>query len=172
MSRSTVYRRLALVAALVLVAGCASRPKPPPVKRAHSQMAPLVSYALSLRGTPYVWGGESFEEGGFDCSGFVQHVYKRHGIRLPRTARQMADALPPLDDEYRQPGDLVFFDTTGEPYSHVGIYIGHNDFVHSSSAKHGVIVSHLNAPYWEEHFLGTRRPSLMSRWLGSADSDD
>ncbi|MGZ8219559.1 C40 family peptidase [Methylomagnum sp.] len=168
MSRTTAYRRLALAAALVLVAGCASRPKPPPVKR--TQMAPVVNYALSLRGTPYVWGGESFEEGGFDCSGFVQHVYKRHGIRLPRTARQMADALPALADQYRQPGDLVFFNTTGEPYSHVGIYIGHDDFVHSSSAKHGVIVSNLNTPYWVDHFLGTRRPSLMDRWLGSADN--
>lgn len=163
-----VHRVLALALALALFAGCASKPKKPTVAR--RAPAPVVSYALSLQGTPYVWGGESPEKG-FDCSGFVQHVYRRHGIRLPRTARQMADALPSLDRRGRQPGDLVFFNTTGEPYSHVGIYIGNNAFVHSSSAKGGVIVSSLDKPYWWGHFLGIRRPSLLDRWLGWADGE-
>ncbi|CAL1241341.1 C40 family peptidase [Candidatus Methylocalor cossyra] len=155
---------LILASLLALFSGCASRPKPPPARP--SYLSPLVSYALSLRGTPYVWGGASPEEG-FDCSGFVQHVYRRHGIRLPRTAREMAEVLPPLDSRSRRPGDLVFFNTTGEPYSHVGIYIGNDDFVHASSAKGQVIVSRLDKPYWWEHFLGVRRPALLDRWLGA-----
>ncbi len=170
MAYSTAYRLFALVSILIFMAGCASTPKPRPAQRAH--IAPVVNYALSLQGATYVWGGESPAEGGFDCSGFVQYVYGRYGIRLPRTARQMAEALPPLDNRDKRPGDLVFFNTTGEPYSHVGIYIGHNDFVHSSSAKGGVIVSSLDKPYWWEHFLGVRRPSRLDRWLGSADIGD
>jgi cell wall-associated NlpC family hydrolase len=160
-------RCLALLVVLTLFAGCAGKPRKPAMAR-RAPASPVVSYALSLQGTPYVWGGESPEEG-FDCSGFVQHVFQRHGIRLPRTARQMAGALPSLDSRSRQPGDLVFFNTTGEPYSHVGIYIGNNAFVHSSSARGGVIVSSLDKPYWWDHFLGVRRPSLMDRWLGSAE---
>lgn len=168
MAYSTAYRFLGLAFLLALMAGCASTPKPPPAAVGRAHMAPVIDYALSLRGTPYVWGGESMAEGGFDCSGFVQHVYGRHGIRLPRTARQMAEALPSLDHRHKRPGDLLFFNTTGQPYSHVGIYIGHNAFVHSSSAKGGVTVSSLDKPYWWEHFLGIRRPSVLERWLGSA----
>lgn len=162
------HRFLALAVVLILVAGCAGKPKKPAMAR-RAPASPVVSYALSLQGTPYVWGGESPGKG-FDCSGFVQHVFGRHGIRLPRTARQMANALPAQDSRGRQPGDLVFFNTTGEPYSHVGIYIGKNAFVHSSSAKGGVIVSSLDKPYWWEHFLGIRRPGSMGRWLGAADA--
>ena len=156
MPRTLVSRCLLLAALLALMAGCASTPKPRPARPLAG--SPLVDYALSLRGTPYVWGGESMSEGGFDCSGFVQHVYSRYGVRLPRTARDMAQALPPLDGRYRRPGDLVFFNTTGAPYSHVGIYIGNNAFVHSSSSTGGVTVSSLGKPYWWEHFLGIRRP--------------
>jgi cell wall-associated NlpC family hydrolase len=158
-------RRLLLLAlAVVLFAGCAGKPrhkpKPPPAQR--TQVNPVVQYALSFQGTPYVWGAESPEEG-FDCSGFVQFVYGRYGIPLPRTAYQMAMALPAVDSHARRPGDLVFFNTTGKPYSHVGIYIGNNAFVHSSSAKKGVIVSSLDKRYWVEHFLGIRRPNRAYR---------
>jgi cell wall-associated NlpC family hydrolase len=150
-----------LAMALVLLAGCASRPKPP--RQVHA--SPVVSYALSLQGAPYRWGKESPGEG-FDCSGFVRHVFGRYGIRLPRTAHQQASALPAVDSRGRRPGDLVFFNTTGAPYSHVGLYIGHNAFVHASSVKGRVIVSSLDRPYWWEHFLGVRRPGSPERWLG------
>jgi hypothetical protein len=158
--------RLTLIVAILgLIAGCASRPKSP----ISDSVAPVLSDALSLKGTPYVWGGESPDEG-FDCSGFVQYVYGRHGIALPRTARQMAESLTPLSDDNPRPGDLVFFNTTGQPYSHVGIYLGRNSFVHASSAKGGVIVSSLDQPYWTEHFLGHRRPSRMTPSYKAADS--
>ena len=143
-----------LACCLLLLSGCASTPKPPVQPRAAS---PLLGYALSLQGAPYRWGKGTPGEG-FDCSGFVQHVYGRYGIRLPRTALQMASVLPPVDSRYRQPGDLVFFNTTGQPFSHVGIYLGDNAFVHASSSLGRVAVSSINGPYWWEHFLGIRRP--------------
>jgi cell wall-associated NlpC family hydrolase len=70
----------------------------------------------------------------------------------------MAMALPELEEEQRRPGDLLFFNTTGKPYSHVGIYIGHDQMVHASSAKGKVVVGSLNTPYWSQHYLGMRRP--------------
>ncbi len=149
--------RVTLLAAIALgVVACASKPPRPLAKRPPAA-SPIINYALGLRGTTYTWGGESPYEG-FDCSGFVQHVFGRYGVRLPRTARQMAESLPPLPGSRPQPGDLVFFNTTGAPYSHVGIYIGQDAFVHSSSAKGQVIVSSLTKPYWWQHFLGIRRP--------------
>lgn len=156
------FLRLLVLASLVLASGCAHKApvKPPPSARTQSN--PVIKLALSLRGTPYVWGAESPEDG-FDCSGFVQYVYSRHGILLPRTAYQMAMALPSVDDSLRKPGDLVFFNTTGKPYSHVGIYIGRNSFVHASSAKGEVVISSLDKRYWVNHFLGLRRPSRFLR---------
>lgn len=151
------WRSLTILLILLLFAGCAHKPRYQPSPPRRSQTPPVVQYALSLQGTPYVWGAETPEEG-FDCSGFVQYVYSQYGIELPRTAYQMAMALPSIDSFARRPGDLVFFNTTGKPYSHVGIYIGRNRFVHSSSAKGGVIVSSLDKPYWVDHYLGLRRP--------------
>jgi cell wall-associated NlpC family hydrolase len=155
-------RGLVLTLALSLLASCASEPKPrlqaarPPIHLA------VVRDALSMKGIPYRWGEETPERG-FDCSGLVQYVYGKYGVPLPRTAYQMAMALPELDDVYRQPGDLVFFNTTGKPYSHVGIYIGNDHFVHASSAKGKVVVSPLSTPFWTDHYLGMRRPGSGSR---------
>lgn len=141
----------------LLAAGCASQPTPAPRPVRQPINLAVVREALSLKGIAYRWGEESPQRG-FDCSGLVQYVYGRHGIALPRTAYQMAMALPTLDSRQRQPGDLVFFNTTGQPYSHVGIYIGNDHFVHASSARGQVVVSPLDAPYWTQHYLGLRRP--------------
>ena len=157
---------LLLSATLGLMGGCASRPKPRPVAQSPINMA-VIRDALSLQGIPYRWGEET-PENGFDCSGFVQYVYGQHGVSLPRTAREMAMALPSLPDFHKKPGDLVFFNTTGEPYSHVGIYLGGSEFVHASSAKGEVVVSSLNTPFWTDHFLGVRRPG--HRAIHSSDS--
>lgn len=149
---------------LGLLAGCAGNPQkitvaPSGQNTTISGQRAVVNYAMTLRGTPYRWGKESPNEG-FDCSGFVQYVFSRHGVILPRTAKEMASHLLQIDQRTRQPGDLVFFNTTGEPYSHVGIYIGNDAFVHSSSARGRVIVSALNGQYWLERLLGFRRPGL------------
>lgn len=155
-------RHHVLMFVLLALAGCASTPdRPAPVS---SDATRVVNYALTLQGVPYRPGKESPTEG-FDCSGFVKHVYGRHGVFLPRTAREMASTLPPVDKNERRPGDLVFFNT-GSPFSHVGIYVGDNRFIHAPSQRTGhVLVSSLENPYWWPRFTGVRRPGLLDRWL-------
>jgi cell wall-associated NlpC family hydrolase len=112
----------------------------------------LTRSALRFLGVPYVFGGTS--TAGFDCSGFVQHVFAMLGINLPRTADAQYDAGRPVVGGPRA-GDLVFFDTYGG-VSHVGIYLGHGKFVHASSS-HGVEVSHLSESYWASRYVGAKR---------------
>ena len=118
-----------------------------PSSRRPSRAAPCAS---SVR--PYVFGGTSTS--GFDCSGFVQHVFAMLGIGLPRTADAQYDAGKPAVGGPRA-GDLVFFDTYGG-VSHVGIYLGHGNFVHASSS-HGVMVSNLSDSYWASRYVGAKR---------------
>ncbi len=116
----------------------------------------VVVYAQRFVGTPYVWGGES--PTGFDCSGLVQTVYRHFGVRLPRTAAQQHAATMPVSPQTLQPGDLVFFDTTGATYSHDGIYIGHGQFLSATSSR-GVRIANLNDPYyWGVRFTGATHP--------------
>jgi cell wall-associated NlpC family hydrolase len=148
--------RYLLLLLLFSLIGCSTTPEIKP--QIQSQQSPLIEYALSLQGTPYRWGKESPDEG-FDCSGFVQHVYGRHGIMLPRTARQMASAFPPVPKYDVRSGDLVFFNTRGPKYSHVGIYINHGKFIHAPNRRIGrVLVSSMNNGYWRKRFVGVRRP--------------
>jgi len=157
-NRPTIFSRLALAAAIALLAGCSSAPKMTPIQPQpmRTNLPPVTHYALSLVGAPYRYGSASREEG-FDCSGFVRHVYQRQGILLPRTASEMAGALPPAGD--LRSGDLVFFNTGGGAFSHVGLFVNGDRFVHASSSRTGkVLVSSLNNPYWRKHFTGVRRP--------------
>ena len=112
----------------------------------------LTRSALRFLGVPYVFGGTTTS--GFDCSGFVQHVFAMLGIGLPRTADAQYDVGRPAVGGPRA-GDLVFFDTYGG-VSHVGIYLGHGKFVHASSS-HGVMVSHLSESYWASRYVGAKR---------------
>ena len=144
---------------LLLVSGCSSTQKAP----IDTQVTPDAGNtraaldALQLQGHPYVYGGKSPEEG-FDCSGLVVYVYNRQGLKLPRTTRSLAQQLPPVRPELRQPGDLLFF-YTNKPFSHVGIYVGNDNFVHAPSSRTGhVMISSLQQPYWRERFIGVRRP--------------
>ena len=158
----TALPRWGLAIGLLLMAGCSSTPDKPAVSSAHPA---VVSYALSLKGTPYRWGKASPSEG-FDCSGFVQHVYGKHGVRLPRTTKEIAHALPSVDKNQRRPGDLLFFNTSGKPFSHVGIYVGHDSFVHAPSSHTGrVIVSSLDRHYWWQRLIGVRRPAVSEHFL-------
>lgn len=118
-------------------------------------------YAVSLVGSPYRPGGDS-PDTGLDCSGFVGHVFRTTlGIRLPRDSRAISDSTRPLDSSELRPGDLVFFNTLKRAYSHVGIYLGENRFVHATSSRTGsVMVSRLDERYWREHFDGARRVAL------------
>lgn len=143
-----------LLAILSLLSGCATSPDIKP----STQISPATHLALSLQGTPYRYGKASPEEG-FDCSGFVKYVYKKQGINLPRTVKDMAMYLPQIPKDDIISGDLVFFNTDEQSFSHVGIYINNDKFIHAPSQKTGkVLVSSLNNQYWQKHYIGARRP--------------
>jgi cell wall-associated NlpC family hydrolase len=117
----------------------------------------VVMYALGLHGTNYQWGGNS-PQSGFDCSGFVRHVYKEAaGMLLPRSSFEMSQTGNYIDSSELQPGDLVFFNTLQRAFSHVGIYVGDNRFIHSPSAGKSVQISQMGDSYWKRRFEGARR---------------
>jgi cell wall-associated NlpC family hydrolase len=150
---------------LLLLSGCASTEKETPVLL--DSQPPLVAGniqavqdALQLQGYRYRYGGKSPIEG-FDCSGLVVYVYDRQGLKLPRTTQMLARQLPAVPLDQRQPGDLLFFHTE-KPYSHVGIYVGDDNFVHAPSTRTGkVMLSSLQQPYWHKRFIGVRRPIVF-----------
>lgn len=117
----------------------------------------LVVHAMAYLGLPYTWGGSSFEDG-FDCSAFVQAAFSRSlGLRLPRTATEQAHATQTIHRDHLQPGDLVFFNTLGHRFSHVGIYIGDGRFVHSPRSGAHIRLENFNGRYWQRRFTGARR---------------
>lgn len=117
----------------------------------------VVMYAMSLADTPYKFGGNSVESG-FDCSGFVGHVFRHElNIALPRTSREISQFGQPLSFNEIQPGDLVFYNTRRQPFSHVGIYVGENKFVHSPSSGKSIRVETMELKYWKNRFNGARR---------------
>lgn len=113
--------------------------------------------ALSLVGTPYRWGGDT-PEGGFDCSGLVNYVYRDMlDLRLPRTSRQLAAWQGPrIRPERLAPADLVFFGSDGD-VSHVGIYVGEGRFVHAPNTGGTVRLDRLDGAWWRDHYTGARR---------------
>lgn len=114
----------------------------------------IVNYAYNFLGTPYVWGGTSTS--GFDCSGFTQYVFKQMGYSIKRTAAQQLTCGYAVTD--LQLGDLVFFEntySTGADASHVGIYVGDNQFIHAASG--GVKVTDLSDDYYAARYVGARR---------------
>lgn len=120
----------------------------------------LARTALSYRGAPYRFGGQS-SRSGFDCSGLVQAVCAKWGIYLPRAANAQFSKGTPIKPADLQPGDLVFFKNTyRHGLSHVGIYIGNGLFIHAASRSQGVIVSNLNEAYHRKHWAGARRLAL------------
>lgn len=154
----TIFTRLVLPLVVVLFSGCSSVTKITPLPSAQPALSPVITYALSLQGAPYRYGKESPSEG-FDCSGFIQHVYQRHGVFLPRTAREMARSLPRIEKNDLHSGDLLFFNTNGGTYSHVGLLVKDDKFVHAPSHRTGKVqVSSLKNRYWRRHFTGARRP--------------
>ena len=115
----------------------------------------LAREALRFLGTPFVWGGSTAS--GFDCSGFVQHVFATMNVMLPRTADYQFAAGRRLVRALRA-GDLVFFQTYAPGASHVGIYLGDGLFVHSS--RPFVHISRLSDPYYAKRYLGATSPLI------------
>lgn len=117
----------------------------------------LAFYALSLTGTPYKYGGHS-PETGFDCSGFVGHVFQQVlGISLPRSAHEINRLGQPIAKDELRPGDLVFYNTLKRTFSHIGIYLGDNRFVHAPRKGGGIRVESMLEGYWRKRFNGARR---------------
>lgn len=117
--------------------------------------AAVINTAKSYLNVPYVWGGTSPQ--GFDCSGFIQYVYSKHGISLPRVTADQYTAGTGISRSDLIPGDLVFFETYKAGASHVGIYLGNDQFIHASSGAGKVTISNLTSAYYTEHYVGARR---------------
>ncbi len=118
----------------------------------------IVHYAEKFIGTPYRYGGTSRD--GFDCSGFVQYVFKHFDISLPRTAAEQARVGRTISSSSLQPGDLVFFDTGGPTLSHVGIYVGSGKFI-SATTSDGVQIANVHDPYyWGSRFELATAPGV------------
>jgi cell wall-associated NlpC family hydrolase len=119
----------------------------------------LVVNAMSFLGVPYRRGGTNSETG-FDCSGFVRSMFEQTvGKVLPRRARDQAATGEKVDKQDLQPGDLVFFNTMRQTFSHVGIYVGDNKFIHSPKPGQQVRVDDMREAYWNRRFTGARRVS-------------
>lgn len=117
----------------------------------------IANYALQFVGYPYVYGGSSPK--GFDCSGLTYYVYAQFGYSINRTASNQLSNGYAVEKSQLQPGDLVMFRQNGstKAASHVGIYIGNNQYVHASTPGVGVIISDLNDPYISSGYVGARR---------------
>lgn len=114
----------------------------------------IISSAMDYMGVPYVFGGTS--PYGFDCSGYVQYVFANAGVSLPRTADVQYEEGTPISTSELVAGDLVFFSTYTYGASHVGIYLGDNQFIHASSSR-GVTISSLGEAYYSSRYIGARR---------------
>ncbi len=126
-------------------------------QRVSQKASDLVVNAMGFLGVPYRRGGNSAESG-FDCSGFVRAMFEQTvGLVLPRRAREQAQVTQAIDRQDLQPGDLVFFNTMRANYSHVGIYVGDNKFIHSPKPGERVRVEDMRQAYWERRFNGARR---------------
>jgi cell wall-associated NlpC family hydrolase len=117
----------------------------------------LVVKAMGFLGVPYRRGGAN-ENTGFDCSGFVRYLYEQSiGLVLPRRADDQAKATQSIDRNELKPGDLVFFNTMRRTFSHVGIYLGDGQFIHSPHTGSTVRVDDMREAYWNKRFTGARR---------------
>ena len=168
-------RRIALILIGILsasgaVAGPGEDPawgiqETPAISESRPQMSERVSemlmYAISLSGIPYRYGGKNPREG-FDCSGFVAHVFKTAlDFSLPTNALAISRIGQSIALSDLIPGDLVFFNTMANPYSHVGIYIGDERFIHSPRSGRKIEIVHMQQKYWASRFDGARRLRLL-----------
>jgi cell wall-associated NlpC family hydrolase len=124
----------------------------------------LVMSAMNFLGVPYRRGGNT-EESGFDCSGFTRHIFERSiGLVLPRRADEQANSagLLSIKRSDLKPGDLVFFNTMKHTFSHVGIYVGDDKFIHAPRTGSEVRIEDMRESYWARRFTGARRADLAT----------
>ena len=143
--------KLRTLAAILTLIGLAQMPVA--TARAHD----LAVYAFGLVGASYRFGGESPDDG-LDCSGLVRHVFQQvTGVTLPRTSKDLSRIGGSVKRTELEPGDLVFFNTRRFAFSHVGIYVGDNRFVHAPRRGREVEIADLQSSYWKGRFDGARR---------------
>lgn len=131
--------------------------KPGLISNVMSKTGDVVMNALGMIGLRYRFGGNT-PESGLDCSGFVRYVFNdTFGFLLPRRAVEMSRVGTTVDSSDLRPGDLVFFNTMRHTFSHVGIYIGDNKFVHAPSTGSKIRVDDMTASYWVTRYNGARR---------------
>ena len=132
-------------------------------------------FALSLVGIDYRYGGDTPDRG-LDCSGLIRYVFQQvTGVTLPRTARELSRIGKDIRTPELEPGDLVFFNTRRFAFSHVGIYLGNDRFIHAPSRGGEVGVASLSSGYWQKRYNGARRlvgvlPSLMPSLIARAEA--
>jgi cell wall-associated NlpC family hydrolase len=131
--------------------------------------ARVLSTADKYVGIPYTWGGNT-PETGFDCSGFTKYVFAKQGIQLPRTSREQARAGQGVALDFGKflPGDIILFAEPGEAISHVAIYVGSGEIIHSSSGYHGVNYLYLNGSqgdWYVQNMVAVRRLTANGRSL-------
>ena len=159
-----LVHRLAVCALSLLLIACGTTPPAPerPRQRVEERLSgssrghDVVIYALGLIDTDYRFGGKN-PEAGLDCSGMVSYIYGRAaGIRISGSAADIARRGRPIERAGLRPGDLVFFNTRNFSFSHVGIYIGDDRFVHSPSSNGRVRIDQLGARYYAQRFEAAR----------------
>lgn len=166
-------RLLLLGTTLLLLAACASGPRKTSPRESQSALANLPARApegntgtandvlfraIALVGTPYRWGGNT-PDGGFDCSGLVDYIYRNAaGLTLPHSSREMSELhgarVRSMTDLVS--GDLVFFGGNSG-ISHVGVYVGKGRFVHAPNSGGTVRLDDIDGPYWRDHFAFGKR---------------
>lgn len=116
----------------------------------------VLKLAQQYLGTPYVWGGE--KPGGFDCSGLVQYLWQRQGVKVPRTSQEQFKVGRKINSlAGLRPGDSVFFHDTGGGPTHMGLFIGNGQFLHAPHTGDVVKISRITDPYYKQSFAGGRR---------------
>ena len=126
-------------------------------EQADEFVADLLVNAVSLIGIPYRYGGTS-PATGMDCSGFLNYVFKQSlKVSLPRTAAEIAKVGSAISRADLKPGDLVLFNTTGRANSHIGLYMGNDQFIHAPRTGRNIGIDSLNNSYWKKHYTGARR---------------
>lgn len=143
-------------AGIAFLAACVSAPPVRPVNGYTSAAAEKAAdTALTMIGKPYRYRGEG--PSGFDCSGLVRYSYLVAGVDVPHGTKSLLSVTRPVSRSSARKGDLIFFLQSGKRYSHVGIYVGNDRFVHSPSTGKTVRTDSLADPYWKKHFLDARR---------------
>ena len=127
----------------------------------------LVKMARTFLGLPYRWGGMS-ERRGVDCSGLVKVLFAKLHVELPRSSREQIQSGKEISLDQLEPGDLVFFSTHGEIPTHVGVYLGNDQFLHAEQKAGRVIITNLKDPWYVKRFLGARR--VIGLWKSEGET--